>query len=269
MIPQYTRSVPLRGRRFGVLLLLHLTIASAPLGIAKDAPKVDAEELKKVLSGVDKLWSSKKSEAEMTMTVKTAHYERALKLTLWAEGDTQALVKINAPAKEKGTMTLRLGHDIYNFLPKIDRTVKVSAAMRTSSWMGSHFSNDDLVGSCHLAKDYDATLVEANKHGKTTLWTVDLVPKSGTNLTWSKLRLVVEKERTIPISQTFYNERGSKTRTVIFSDVKELGGRQAPTKISVTPADLPGEHTDLVYVSLRHDIKLDPDFFNVDNLKSH
>ena len=269
MVPQFSSSILLGCRRLGTLLLIHLTIALAPLAVAKEAPQVDAQELKKVLSGVDKLWSSKKSEAEMTMTVKTAHYERALKLTLWAEGDTQALVKINAPAKEKGTMTLRLGHDIYNFLPKIDRTVKVSAAMRTSSWMGSHFSNDDLVGSCHLAKDYDATLVEANKHGKTTLWTVDLVPKSGTNLTWSKLRLVVEKERTIPISQTFYNERGSKTRTVIFSDVKELGGRQAPTKISVTPADLPGEHTDLVYVSLRHDIKLDPDFFNVDNLKSH
>ena len=269
MIPQHTRSVPLRSRRFGVLLLLHLTVASVPLGIAKDAPKADAEELKKVLSGVDKLWSSKKSEAEMTMTVKTSHYERALKLTLWAEGDTRALVKINAPAKEKGTMTLRLGQDIYNFLPKIDRTVKVSAAMRSSSWMGSHFSNDDLVRSSHLVSDYDATFVEATKRGQTALWTIDLVPKAGSKLTWSKLRMVVEKERAIPVSQVFYGARGAKIRTIVFSDVKELGGKLAPAKISVTPADLPGERTDLIYVSLRHDIRLDPDFFSVDNLKAH
>jgi len=252
-----------------VLLLAQLACTSAAVAAGKGASNASSEEIKKVLSGVDNLWASKKSQADMMMTVKTANYERALKLTLWAEGEKQALVKINAPPKEKGTMTLRLGQDIYNFLPKIDRTVKVSAAMRSSSWMGSHFSNDDLVRSSHLVSDYDATFVEATKRGQTALWTIDLVPKAGSKLTWSKLRMVVEKERAIPVSQVFYGARGAKIRTIVFSDVKELGGKLAPAKISVTPADLPGERTDLIYVSLRHDIRLDPDFFSVDNLKAH
>ena len=230
--------------------------------------KADSAELDKVLDGVDKLWFSTKSSADMTMSVKTSHYDRQLKLTYWTSGTDKAVVKINYPPSEKGTVTLRMGSDMYNYLPNVDKTVKVSAALRSSSWMGSHFSNDDLVHTAYLARDYDGTIVEVKKKGSTSIWTVDLVPKKGTAVVWSKIRMVVEKERRIPQTQVFFDERGSKVRTLTFSDLKKLGGKLVPAHILVTPADLPGEHTEMVYESIRHNVKFDNGFFSLERLKS-
>ena len=230
--------------------------------------KGESEELHQVLAGVDKLWFTSKDSADMTMSVKTSHYERTLKLSYWAAGMDQALVKINFPPAEKGTVTLRLGSDIYNYLPNVDRTVKVSASLRSSGWMGSHFTNDDLVHTAYLARDFDGKIVESKKSGNATILTVDLIPKKSTNIVWSKIRMVVEKERKIPQSQIYYDEKGGKARTLTFSDLKQLGGKLVPSKISLMPADLPGEHTDLIYESIKHGVKFDGDFFSLERLKS-
>ncbi|MBM4250817.1 MAG: outer membrane lipoprotein-sorting protein [Deltaproteobacteria bacterium] len=244
-------------------------IAASEIALADGKPtKADIAELGKVLDGVDNLWFSAKSSADMTMSVKTSHYDRTLKLTYWTSGADKAVVKINYPPSEKGTVTLRLGSDMYNYLPNVDKTVKVSAALRSASWMGSHFSNEDLVHSAYLARDYDGTIVETKKKGSANIWTVDLVPKKGTAVVWSKIRMIVEKERRIPQSQIFYDERGTKVRTLSFSDLKKIGGKMVPSKILVTPADLPGEHTEMVYEAIRHGVKFDSGFFSLERLKS-
>ncbi len=250
-------------------LLLASYFAIADIASADGKPtKAEIAELPKVLDGVDNLWFSSKSSADMTMSVKTSHYDRVLKLTYWTSGLDKAVVKINFPPSEKGTVTLRLGSDMYNYLPNVDKTVKVSAALRSASWMGSHFSNEDLVHSAYLARDYDGTIVESKKKGSTTVWTVDLVPKKGSAVVWSKIRMIVEKERRIPQSQVFFDERGTKVRTLAFSDIKKLGGKMVPGKIMVTPADLPGEHTEMVYETIRHGVKFDSGFFSLERLKS-
>ncbi|MEN9835023.1 MAG: hypothetical protein RL011_1216 [Pseudomonadota bacterium] len=244
-------------------------MSAADVAMADGKPtKADTAELSKVLDGVDNLWFSTKSSADMTMSVKTSHYDRTLKLTYWTSGMDKAVVKINYPPSEKGTVTLRLGSDMYNYLPNVDKTVKVSAALRSASWMGSHFSNEDLVHSAYLARDYDGTIIESKKKGSSTIWTVDLVPKKGTAVVWSKIRMIVEKERRIPQNQVFFDERGTKVRTLAFSDLKKLGGKMVPSKILVTPADLPGEHTEMVYESIRHGVKFDSGFFSLERLKS-
>jgi outer membrane lipoprotein-sorting protein len=230
--------------------------------------KADNEELGKVLSGVDKLWFSAKSSADMSMSVKTSHYERTLKLTYWTSGSDKAMIKINYPPSEKGTVTLRLSSDMYNYLPNVDRTVKVSAALRSASWMGSHFSNDDLVRSAYFERDYDGKIIEVKKKGSATIWTIDLVPKRNSAVVWSKVRMIVEKERKIPQSQVYYDDRGAKVRTLTFTNLKKLGGRMVPSRIMVTPTDLPGEHTELVYESIRHGVKFDGNFFSLEQLKS-
>ena len=230
--------------------------------------KADTEELSNVLSGVDKLWFSAKSSADMSMSVKTSHYERTLKLTYWTSGSDKAMIKINYPPSEKGTVTLRLATDMYNYLPNVDRTVKVSAALRSASWMGSHFSNDDLVRSAYFERDYDGKIIEVKKKGSSTFWTIDLVPKRNSAVVWSKVRMIVEKERKIPQSQVFYDDRGAKVRTLTFTDLKKLGGRMVPSRIMVNPVDLPGEHTELVYDSIRHGVKFDVNFFSLEHLKS-
>jgi hypothetical protein len=202
------------------------------------------------------------------MTVKTAHYERVLRLTYWVEGKDRTLVRIDAPPREKGTSTLKLGPDIYNYLPKIGRTVKVSAALRTGSWMGSHFTNDDLMKASRFADDFDATLVLATKDKDVLLWTVDLVPKAETAVTWSRIRMVLDQAKATPRSQEFFDEKGAKSRTVLFDDVKDLGGRVVPSLVRVTPVAPPGEYTELRYESIDRAVTFDAEFFSLSRLKN-
>jgi outer membrane lipoprotein-sorting protein len=262
------------GWRTPFLVLLSLTwlnISPPTLLNAAPAPaagNAETKELQTTLAGVDKLWFGSRSTADVTMTVKTTQYSRVLSLKYWVEGKDQTLLRIDGPPKEKGTATLKLGQDIYNYLPKIARTVKVSAALRTGSWMGSHFTNDDLLKASRFADDFDATLLGKKQEGGHSLWTVELKPKPQAAISWSKIIMVLDKERTMPLSQEFYDEQGHKARTVAFSDIKKLGGREVPALVTVTPADKPGEFTELRYVTITRDVKFEPDFFSLSRLKN-
>jgi outer membrane lipoprotein-sorting protein len=228
----------------------------------------ESGELRTTLAAIDKLWFGSRSTANVTMTVKTEHYERVLKLTYWVEGKDQTLLRIDAPPKEKGTSTLKLGQDIYNYLPKIARTVKVSAALRTGSWMGSHFTNDDLLKASRFSGDYDSKLLEKKMQGETQLWTVELSPKPRAAVSWTKIIMILDKNTNTPLSQEFYDESGTKTRIIEFSDIRDLGGRQAPALVKVTPLDKPNEFTELRYLTIKRDVKFTPDFFSLSRLKN-
>jgi outer membrane lipoprotein-sorting protein len=238
--------------------------AFAVPALAKD----QAKELHETLEAMDRLWFGQSSTAIVSMKVKTTNYERELRLTYWVEGKDKTLLRIDAPAKEKGTSTLKLGQDIYNYLPKIGRTVKVSAALRTGSWMGSHFTNDDLMKASRFADDFDPTLVESTSEGALHVWTVDLRPKPEAAVTWSRVRVVLEKESKIPRTHEFFDEKGVSARKVVFTEIKDLGGRRAPALVTVTPATPPGESTELRYETIQRDVKIDPETFSLSRLKN-
>lgn len=220
------------------------------------------------MAEVDKLWFGTRSTADVSMTVKTENYERVLKLTYWVEGKDQTLIKIVAPAKEKGTSTLKNGADIYNFLPKIGRTVKVSAALRSGSWMGSHFTNDDLLKATRFADDYVAKLLEKSGSGVDEKWKVELTPKPETAVPWSKVVMELVKATATPTRQDFLDEKGAVLRTVEFREVKELGGRKVPSVVRVTPSDKPKEYTELVYEKIDRSVTFTPEFFSLSRLKN-
>ena len=109
---------------------------------------------KEILDKVDDLYRGTSSHGKMTMEVVTSHWNRTLSLEFWSKGKDKSLVRILAPLKEKGTATLRSGNEIWNYLPKVNRVVKLPSSMMSASWMGSHFTNDDLVKQSRFADDY-------------------------------------------------------------------------------------------------------------------
>jgi outer membrane lipoprotein-sorting protein len=248
---------------------LSCQLLCAAAAFALPAAAVDRiKELNETLEAMDRLWFGQNSTASISMKVKTTNYERELRLTYWVEGKDKTLLRIDAPAKEKGTATLKLGQDIYNYLPKIGRTVKVSTALRTGSWMGSHFTNDDLMKASSFADDFDPTLVESKSEGALHVWTVDLKPKPDAAVTWSRVRVVLEKETKIPRTHEFFDEKGVLARKVVFTEIKDLGGRRAPALVTVTPATPPGESTELRYETIQRDVKIDPAIFSLARLKN-
>lgn len=253
---------------FLVFLACFLTAISTFHSIA--AEKQDgAARAKEILDKVDDMWRGKSSRATLTMKVKTANYSRSMSLEGWSKGKEMSLVRVLYPLKEKGTATLKSGSTIHTYLPKTDKTIRLTSGMMSGSWMGSHLTNDDLVKESRLTEDYDAVVVFEGKRDGVYAMDFTLTPKPEAAVVWGKITLTlhVEGEDYLPVSEVYYDEDLKPSRTIVFTDIKKFAGRRLPAVMTVTPVDKPGEFTALVYESLEFDTPLDDSFFSLSNLR--
>jgi outer membrane lipoprotein-sorting protein len=239
-------------------LVVGLPAAAAP------APAVDARD---IVDRVDRLLRGDSSEGEMTMAVVTRRWTRTLTMTVWSEGTEKALIKVTAPPKEAGTATLKTGNEIWNYLPKIDRTIRVPTSMMMASWMGSHFTNDDLVKDSRLVRDYDIAISFAGARAGVEVWEFVLTPRPEAPVVWGRIVLEVRQKDLMPTWAKYYGDDGADKRTLTFSDYRIMGGRLVPAKTAVTPADKPDESTVITYRRLAFDVRLPPDTFSLAALK--
>jgi outer membrane lipoprotein-sorting protein len=228
------------------------------------AAEVSARE---ILDHVDDLFRGTSSHGEFTMKVVTEHYTRELRLEAWSKGKDYSLIRILEPRKERGTATLKAGENIWNYLPKVDRVIKVPSSMMGGSWMGSHFTNDDLVKESRMAEDYEYEITFRGERDGRRVIEITLVPRENAAVVWGKLVALVREEDWIPLRLDFYDEDLALARTMTYEDVRELGGRRLPARLRVVPADEPGEYTEVVYESLEFDVELADDFFSLRNLR--
>jgi outer membrane lipoprotein-sorting protein len=232
------------------------------MGSARAAePTID-----ELLTSTDDVTRGKSSEAVVEMHVKTANYERTMKMEMWAEGTDKTLIRILEPAKDAGIATLKVDQNIWNYLPKVDRTMKVPAGMMSGSWMGSHFSNDDLVKESRLSEDFDATMTQRPADNADGVYVITLVPKPDAIVVWGSIVVRVRPDK-MPVSIEYEDEHGVTQRTMSFGEYHELDGRLVPTVMTLIPADKPGEFTSFTYVSLDFDVALPASTFTLQALK--
>ena len=79
------------------------------------------------------------------MQITNENWQRNISMQIWSLGEEKILVRIISPPEDAGTAILKVGSDIWYYLPKANRTVKMPASMTMTSWMGSNFTLDDLV----------------------------------------------------------------------------------------------------------------------------
>ena len=234
------------------------------------APSVRAEtpaRAKALLDKVDDLYRGKSAHGKMTMKVTTVHWTRELSLEFWSKGKERSLIRILAPQKEKGTTTLKVGKEMWNYLPKVDRVIKVPSSMMGGSWMGSHFTNDDLVKESRMAEDYDTAIsFEGTREGAEVI-ELSSIPKKDAAVVWGKVVTLVRKADLIPVKVDYYDEDLHLARRMTFSDVKKMGGRLLPTVLRVVPTDKPNESTEIVYHQVEFDVDLPDNLFTLRNLQ--
>ncbi len=220
-----------------------------------------------ILKQIDDLWRADASYSKLTMHVKTKNYERSLKMEGWSKGKDKSLIRILSPKKEKGTATLMVDKNIYSYLPKTDRTIRLTSGMMGGSWMGSHFSNDDLVKESRYADDYTFKVTfEGQRGGKETI-ELTLTPKEDAAVSWGRVVMEVEATTFTPIATKYYDEDGKAARTMTFSNVKVMGARHVPMTMKMTVADKPGEFTEMKYETLDFDAKVKDSMFSKNRLK--
>lgn len=246
-----------------IITILMISFFSTSLIFAAD----EVERARQVLVEIDDLWRSDSSQSTVSMKVITAHYSRQVTMENWTSGKDKSLVKILSPRKEKGTVTLKSGNAIYTYLPKTDRTIRLTSSMMMGSWMGSHFTNDDLVKDSRLSDDYVPRIVFEGARDGENIIEFALAPKPEAPVVWGRIVIVVLADGFLPITSSYYDEDMVLARTMIFSDIKEMGGRLLPATMRVIPADEVGEYTELTYLSISFGKKLDDSFFSLQQLR--
>jgi len=241
-----------------------LVLAPSPMARVAETPE---ERATRILKEVDDMWRGESSHGFISMRVKTEHYTRSVKLEGWSKGAELTLVRIESPLKEKGTATLKAGESVYSYLPKTDRTIRITSGMMMSSWMGSHFTNDDLVKESRLVDDYHATISFEGERGAVVVLEFTLTPREEAAVVWGAIKTTVRARDNIPIVSVYYDEEMRPVRTMTFEEVKDLGGRTIPSVVRLVPEDRPGEYTELVYEEMEFDIDIPDSFFSLSRLR--
>ena len=235
------------------LLILLLVLSSPALAL----------DVQSLIREIEQQYSGTSSRARTLMQVKTAHWERTLEMEAWSLERDYFLVRILEPAKERDVATLKRYREVWNYLPKVDRVIKVPPSMMGGSWMGSHITNDDLVKANHIDEDYDLRLLEETE----THYVVECLPKAEAAVVWGKIVYQVLKSPRVPERVDYYDEEMIRVREIHFDDVQQIGDRIVPLRLTVLPLEKPEEKTILHYRELVYDLLLDETFFSLRNLK--
>ena len=200
------------------------------------------DQAKSIINEMEKLYRGNSSEVSLTMQVETPQYSRALEIFGQTLGKERAIFRIISPKKDKGITTLRRDKEMWNFFPKINKVIKVPPSMMIGSWMGSDFTNDDLVQETKLVEEYDLELIIDSE-----TFLIILTPKEETISLWGQIDYLIQKDPLLPLKQSFFDDYGKKVRELVYKDPKLFGERLLPSAMEMVPLNKPGHITKLFY----------------------
>jgi len=177
------------------------------------------------------------------------------------------LLKVLKPKKEKDLVTLRVDNNVWNYMPKVKRVVKIPSSMMSSSWMGSHFTNDDLVKQSRMVIDYDFSITYEGLRDGVDIVEISCIPKKNAAVVWGKVEVIVYSNDFIPLNIVYYDEDLKLSRTLKFSNIQVLGGKKIPLQMKMVPTDEPEESTAILWEKIEFDIVIKDDFFSLRKLQ--
>jgi outer membrane lipoprotein-sorting protein len=222
----------------------------------------NAQDAREIVRKADARARGKTSEARITLQVIRPGWKREMGLKTWSQGNDLALILVTSPARDKGIVYLKRSKEVWNWIPSIERNIKLPPSMMSQSWMGTDFTNDDLVKEASIVEDYTHVMVgEADMDGY-ACYKVQLTPRPEAAVVWGKVLLWIEKKDLLMLHAEYYDETGKLVNTLHGSAVKMLGGRLLPSRLEMVPAGKPGNKTVMTYESLQFDKPIPEQLFS-------
>ncbi len=244
-----------------ILLAFSLSCLLAPIFAQQSLSALE------IVRKADEKVRGKTSMAEMKMTIVRPTWSREVTMKSWGKGEQMALILITGPARDKGMAFLKRDNEIWNWQPAIDRVIKLPPSMMMQSWMGSDFTNDDLVKESSAIQDYTHRLIGSEQVEGRECHKIEMVPKEEAAVVWGKVLVWIDKKDFMQMKATFFDEDGFLVNTMYGKDIKMLGGKLLPGRMEVVPADEPGKKTIIEYLRLEFDRPIEDAFFSMQNLK--
>ncbi len=209
------------------------------------------------------------SHGTLTMTVIRPDWTRTITMNSWSKGRDYSIVVITAPAKDKGQVFLKIKTEMWNWVPSIDKTIKIPPSMMLQSWMGSDFTNDDLVKQSSIVVDYTHKLLGKEKLRDMDCYKIELIPLPDAPVVWGKVIMWVTVSGYDQWMAEYYDEDNKLVNLSNSYDIKQMGDRNIPTRIEVIPQNKKGQKTVLHIDEMNFNIKIDESFFSQQEMKKN
>ncbi|EOU3283978.1 outer membrane lipoprotein-sorting protein [Vibrio harveyi] len=226
-----------------------------------------AESAFDIVQKSDQAMRGDSSYTESTMEIIRPDWTRSMTMKSWTKGTELSLVLVTAPAKDKGSASLKRQREMWNWVPSIERVIKIAPSMLSQSWMGSDFTNDDLINQSSIVVDYQHQLKSEDVFDGDKVWVIDAVAKPDAPVVWSKVTLWISKSTYLQRKVEFYDEFDERVSVMTTYDVKELGGRKLATRMEMQPLDKPENKTVLITHQAQFDFDIDDSFFSQQQMK--
>lgn len=251
-----------------VLIILSSLLAAllpSPVLHASDVSRKNHEQASDLIRKVEDNFRGHDVYMKMEMRITSARYERTVRIESWAEGKKKSFMKILYPPRDRGITFLKLDNQLWQYVPKIERIIKIPPSMMLQSWMGSDFTNDDMVKESSLADDYIPRII--GEQGPLT--TLELIPKPDAAVVWGKIVSVVDTRTLTQVHDTFYDDDGRKVREMFYSRVRRFGSHQIPTILRLKPLDKEKNETVVTILEVQYDQGIDPGYFTRQALRRY
>lgn len=247
--------------KYGLSLMLSLGVLSVSPAFSQS---LSPQEI------VEKAYYNERSDmANLTMTIAVVRpsWSRELVAKTWAMGPDYGMMLITGPAKDQGVSFLRIKSEGWNWLPTIERVVKISPSQMSQSWMGSDFSNEDLLKEASIVYDYQHELLGEESWEGTLCYKIQAIPEESAAVVWGKKIIWIGKEDLLERKTENYDEEGTLISTLRKSDIKTIGGKPIPTKLAMVPHQKEGYQTVVTVSEGNFSASLDERFFTQQNMK--
>ena len=225
------------------------------------------QDAKEIVKKADDKMQGLSNYTVMTIQIIRPSWERTMKMRSWSKGNDYSLIIIDEPVKDKGTVFLKREKEIWNWLPSIDKSIKLPPSMMMQNWMGTDFTNDDLVKQSSVVNDYNHKLIGDSTIQKYNCYKIEMLPKEDAAVVWGKIIIFIDKKEFMQMRVEYYDEDGYLINLMNFYNVKEMDGRLIPTRMEMVPAESPDKKTVMIFDSIEFDISIDDNFFTTQNMK--
>lgn len=226
-----------------------------------------SQDATEIVKKADQHMRANSSYSEMKMTIIKPEWSRTMGMKIWALEPNFTLIYITEPARDKGSVTLKRNTEVWNWIPAAQKIIKIPPSMMLQSWMGSDFTNDDLVKESSIVQDYDHTLLGNEKLGDYECWKIELKPKPEAGVVWDKIIMWITKDNYLEKKAEYYDETGNVVKTFTGSEPKKMDDRVVFSHWEMVPNDKPGHKTILQYDKIDFNININQSFFSEQNMK--
>lgn len=210
----------------------------------------------------------KTSQAEMVILTTRPAWTREMAVKTWMKGTHFAMILILSPTKDKGTVFLKRKKEVWNWLPRLERSIKLPPSMMSQSWMGTDFTNDDLVKESSVVEDYEHSLLGDTLLAERPCYIIQMIPRPEAAVVWGKIIVCIDKKDYLELHSRFYDEDGSLINTMYAYDIKEMDGRLIPTRLEMLPADKKNQKTEIIYKKILFNRPIDDNYFTLDKMRN-